>query len=82
MLSHVARTESTPPLWFALGWFAHQVGVSIHDVRLLSVLFGEILAGLVVTLARAVVPPPLAVLAGTLTAVVHTSSRTGASRRL
>lgn len=69
MLSHVVRAESTPPLWFALGWVVHRCGVSIHDVRLLSVLFGGILAAVVVLVARAVLPLMLAVLAGTLVAV-------------
>jgi hypothetical protein len=27
LLAHVARTESTPPLWYTLGWLAHQAGM-------------------------------------------------------
>ena len=66
MLSHVARTESTPPLWYTIGWLAHLGGVSIHDVRLLSVAFGAILAGMGVVLARGVVTLPYALFAGVL----------------
>jgi hypothetical protein len=69
LVRHVARTESTPPLWYALGWLTHRAGVSIHDVRLLSVAFGALFAGLTVLLARRVLPLPSAVLAGILVAV-------------
>ncbi|HEY5294724.1 MAG TPA: hypothetical protein VIJ70_04530, partial [Gaiellaceae bacterium] len=69
MLHHVARTESTPPLWYALAWLAHRGGVSIHDTRLLSVAFGGLLAGLVVVLARRVLPLAGAAVAGVLAAV-------------
>jgi hypothetical protein len=69
MLSRVARTESTPPLWYALGWLIHHAGVPIVDVRLLSVLAGGGLAATVVAVGRRVLPPPAAVLAGILVAV-------------
>jgi hypothetical protein len=69
MLGHVVRTESTPPLWYTLGWLVHHAGVSIHDVRLLSVLVGGVFSGLVVVLARRVLPLAEAVVAGLLTAV-------------
>src|SRR5581483_3677292 len=69
MLSRVARTESTPPLWYALGWSIHHVGVSIVDVRLLSVLAGAGLAALVVAVGRRVLPPAAAALAGLLVAI-------------
>jgi hypothetical protein len=69
MLRHVARTESTPPLWYALGWLVHQPGVPIRDVRLLSVLAGALLAAAVVDLARRFVPLPLAAAAGLLVAL-------------
>jgi len=68
MLAHVARTESTPPLWYTLAWLAHRAGVPVQDVRLLSVAAGGALAALVVDLARRVVPLPFAALAGLLTA--------------
>jgi hypothetical protein len=64
MLAHVARTESTPPLWYTLGWLMRQAGVPIQDVRLLSVAAGALLAALVVDLARRFVSLPLAALAG------------------
>src|SRR6516162_10711469 len=69
VLGHVARTESTPPLWYGLGWAVHQVGVGIVDVRLLSALFDGVFVALVVVLARRVVPPVPAVLAGVLDAL-------------
>lgn len=69
MLSRVARTESTPPLWYALGWSIHHVGVSIVDVRLLSVLAGAGLAALVVAVGRRLLPPAAAALAGLLVAI-------------
>jgi len=69
MLAHVARTESTPPLWYALGWLLHHAGVSLQDVRLLSVAAGASLATLVVLAARTVVPLAPAALAGVLVAV-------------
>ncbi|MGH3001286.1 MAG: glycosyltransferase family 39 protein [Gaiellaceae bacterium] len=69
MLRHVARTESTPPLWYALAWLAHRAGLSIHDARLLSVAFGAVLAALVVLVARRLLPPAAATLAGVLVAV-------------
>lgn len=69
MLRHVARTESTPPLWYTLGWLVHQAGVSIRDVRLLSVLAGSLLAVVVFDLARRFVPFQFAALAGLLVAL-------------
>ena len=64
LLAHVARTESTPPLWYALGWLLRQAGTPMQDVRLLSVAAGALLAALVVDLARRFVPLPFAALAG------------------
>ena len=69
MLGRVVRTESTPPLWYALGWGIHHLGVSLQDVRLLSALCGGVLAGLVVVVARRVVPLMPAVVAGIAVAV-------------
>src|SRR5690348_2907451 len=69
MLHHVALTESTPPFWYALGWAVHRGGVSVHDVRLLSVVAGAVLVTIVVLLAAEVAPLPLAALAGVLLAV-------------
>lgn len=69
MLARVARTESTPPLWYALGWLVHHAGVPLADVRALSAVAGAALAGLVVVAARSFVPRAPAVLAGVLVAV-------------
>jgi 4-amino-4-deoxy-L-arabinose transferase-like glycosyltransferase len=69
MLSRVARTESTPPLWYVLGWAAHQAGLSIAGVRLLSTLFAVLLAAAVVAVARELLPLRFAVAAGLLVAV-------------
>src|SRR4051812_17061203 len=69
LLGHVARTESTPPLWYTLAWIADRSGVPVQDVRLLSVAAGAALAALVVDVAAQVVPLPFAALAGLLTAI-------------
>lgn len=69
MLLHVARTESTPPVWYALGWLVHHMGLDVEVVRALSVLFGTMLAALVVILARRVVPLWAAALAGVIVAL-------------
>jgi uncharacterized membrane protein len=69
MLRHVVRTESTPPLWYTLGWLVHHAGVPIVDVRLLSVLFAALLAVLVYEVGRSVVRPALAAVAAALVAV-------------
>jgi len=64
MLRHVARTESTPPLWYALGWFAHRCGAGVQDVRLLSVACAVLLTIATAAAARRVVPAWGAVLSG------------------
>jgi len=69
MLAHVARTESTPPLWYALGWLLRRAGTPMQDIRLLSVVAGALLAALVVDVARSVVPLPFAALAGLFVAL-------------
>jgi hypothetical protein len=69
MLAHVGRTESTPPLWYTLGWLLRRAGTPMQDVRLLSVAAGALLAALVVDLARRFVPLPFAALAGLLVAL-------------
>ena len=45
VLRQVVRTESTPPLWYVAGWFVHRSGVSVYDVRLLSVAANAVLHG-------------------------------------
>jgi hypothetical protein len=69
MLGHVARTESTPPLWYALGWLLRQAGTPLQDIRLVSVGAGALLAALVVDVARRVVPLQVAALAGLFVAL-------------
>jgi 4-amino-4-deoxy-L-arabinose transferase-like glycosyltransferase len=69
VVRHVARTESTPPLWYLIGWLTHRLGLSIHDVRLLSVVTGGLLATATVLLARGLVGRTGAALAGVLVAV-------------
>lgn len=81
MLARVARTESTPPLWYALGWLLHAAGTAIPDVRVLSVLAGALAAGLVVLLARTFLPLPVAALAGVLVAVGAELVRHGSELR-
>jgi hypothetical protein len=69
MLRHVARTESTPPLWYALGWALHRAGVPLVDVRLVAVFAGAALAAVTVDLASRFLSLPLAALAGALVAL-------------
>jgi len=69
LLAHVARTESTPPLWYTLAWLVRHLGVPMQDLRLLSAAAGAVLAALVVDAAARVVALPFAALAGLLTAL-------------
>jgi Dolichyl-phosphate-mannose-protein mannosyltransferase len=69
MLHQVVRTESTPPLWYALAWALHHAGVSIHDVRLLSVALDGLVVAAIVVLAGRVLPLRLAVAAGAIASV-------------
>lgn len=66
MLHHVVRTESTPPLWYALGWIMHRGGIPLHEVRLLSVVAGALLVVLTVRLVSEIAPLPVAATAGVL----------------
>jgi len=66
---HIARTEATPPLWYALGWVAHQlVGVSPGGFRWTSVLAGGFLAATAVVLAARLLPLWASFFAGLLVA--------------
>lgn len=67
-LHRVVRTESTPPLWYALGWVAHQAGIPVVEVRLLSVACGGLLVIAVFIAASMVVSRPCAMVAGALVA--------------
>ena len=69
MFRHVARTESTPPVWYGVVWLGHRLGVSVVDLRLLSVLAGGLLAGLVVLWGRRFMPLWASILAGALVAL-------------
>lgn len=68
---HVVRTESTPPLWYLLGWIVHHAGVPVVDVRLLSVAFGGALACVVLALASEVLPRGYAFVAALLVALAY-----------
>ena len=69
VLARVTRTESTPPLWYVVGWLAHRTGLALRDVRLVSVVAGALLAAATIVLARRFAPDALAALAGLLVAL-------------
>lgn len=81
MLHQVVRTESTPPLWYALAWALHRTGVSIHDVRLLSVAFDGFAVAAIVLLAGRILPLGLAVAAGGTASVAAQLSAHGRELR-
>jgi hypothetical protein len=81
MVHQVVRTESTPPLWYALAWTLHRAGISIHDVRLLSVFLDGLVVAGVVVLAGRMLPLPLAVAAGAVAAVAAQLSAHGRELR-
>ena len=64
VLHHVAKTESTPPLFYELGWLVHRLGVAMQDVRVVSALAGAALAAATVVLARRLLPLWASALAG------------------
>jgi uncharacterized membrane protein len=64
VLHHVARTESTPPLFYVVGWLVHRVDVPVQDVRIVSALAGALLAAATVLLARRIAPLWASALAG------------------
>ncbi|HEY6960363.1 MAG TPA: glycosyltransferase family 39 protein [Gaiellaceae bacterium] len=68
-IARVARTESTPPLWYVLGWALHHAGLPMREVRLLSVVAGAALAVATALLARRLVGERSAVTAGLLVAL-------------
>src|SRR2546427_2353563 len=69
MLARVTQTESTPPLWYTLGWLVHRAGGPLRDVRLLSVAAGCGLAAVVGVAGRRVLTFPGALVAGLLVAL-------------
>jgi hypothetical protein len=68
MIRHVAHSEATPPLWYALGWLANSLGLSPESFRIVSVVAGALLGGLIVILSRRVLPLWASVVAGLLVA--------------
>lgn len=68
-LHHVTATESTPPLWYVLGWAAYHLGVPLQEVRLISVFANGLLVTLVVVFARRLMPLGFALVAGALVAL-------------
>jgi len=68
MLHQIARTEATPPLWYAIGWVANRFGLSPQGYRAGSVLAGALLAGGAVLVARRLMPVWASALAGVLVA--------------
>ncbi|MBV8079257.1 MAG: glycosyltransferase family 39 protein [Actinobacteria bacterium] len=68
LVHRVGQTESTPPLWYALGWVVHRAGFSIVEVRLVSVAAIGATAAAVVALARRVAGRTLSVVAGLIVA--------------
>lgn len=57
MLGRVRATEATPPLWYALGWVLHELGLTPYGYRLFGLLFGGLLAVATWFLARRLVAP-------------------------
>jgi len=57
MLHRVEATEATPPLWYALGWALHQLGLSPYGYRFGGLLFAALLAGTTFALARRLLEP-------------------------
>jgi Dolichyl-phosphate-mannose-protein mannosyltransferase len=60
MLGRVRATEATPPLWYALGWFLHELGLTPYGYRFFGLLFGGLLAAATWFLARRLVAPAAA----------------------
>ena len=71
VLTHVRRTESTPPAWYAAAWAVRKAGIGdVASLRLLSVLFAAAAAALTAIWARRLLGGQLvAALAGSLVAV-------------
>jgi hypothetical protein len=71
VLTHVRRTESTPPAWYAAAWTVRQAGVgSVKALRLLSVLCAAGAAALTAVWARRLLDDtPAAAVAGSLVAL-------------
>ena len=68
MLHQIARTEAMPPLWYGLGWLAHELGLAPAGYRAVSVLAGALLAAATMLLAARVLALWAAAVAGILAA--------------
>jgi len=68
MVHQIARTEATPPLWYAIGWVTTQLGLSPQGYRAFSVIAGALLAAGTVLIARRFLPLWASVAAGILVA--------------
>jgi 4-amino-4-deoxy-L-arabinose transferase-like glycosyltransferase len=61
VLTHVRRTESTPPSWYVAAWAVRETtGAGAESLRLLSVLFAACAAGLTAFWARRLLDDGLA----------------------
>ena len=71
VLTHVRRTESTPPAWYVAAWAVRKAtGGSVESLRLLSVAFAAAAAALTAIWARRLLGDQLAAgVAGTLVAL-------------
>jgi hypothetical protein len=71
VLTHVRRTESTPPAWYAAAWAVRKAtGADVQSLRLLSVLFASGAAALTAVWARRLLGDQLvAGVAGSLVAL-------------
>jgi hypothetical protein len=71
VLTHVRRTESTPPAWYVAAWAVRKsTGVSVESLRLLSVAFAAAAAALTAIWARRLLGDQFAAgVAGTLVAL-------------
>ena len=71
VLTHVRRTESTPPAWYVSAWAARKAGVGgMKPLRLLSVAFAAVAAALTAVWARRLLRDQLAAaVAGALVAL-------------
>jgi len=77
----ILRTESTPPLWYALAWLGSRLGAPLLDLRLLSVACGAALSAVTFLLARRFLGEWAAAAGAALTAVSYQPLVHGAQLR-
>jgi hypothetical protein len=68
-LHGVVDEEATPPLYYAIVWFLHRVGLGVMDLRLVSVMGASLAAAATVLIAHRVTGTLVALSAGLLVAV-------------